>query len=277
MSLKQVARDTLALLEVGRYEAPSGATVSIADAQRAAVAGTRLFTPDQLAALELEAFGEGSPAIHVTDETTQRALRRLHAEEGVPDALALNFASARNHGGGFLNGAKAQEEDLCRCSGLFPTLLVEEVQPYYRANRAQESLLYTDHMIYSPRVPWFRVKGRGELLEAPYVASVLTAPAPNGGPLLARDPDAGPSILATFRRRWGHVLSLAARHRHRVLVLGAWGCGAFGNDPRDSALTLRGVLAEDRFAGAFDRIVFAIPTRGKRSAANHGVFADVFS
>jgi uncharacterized protein (TIGR02452 family) len=79
---------------------------------------------------------------------------RLVQEEGVDDPVVLNFASARNVGGGFLNGARAQEEDLARSCGLFRCL---ETQPeYYEVNRRTASLLYTDHIIYSPRVPWFR-------------------------------------------------------------------------------------------------------------------------
>ncbi len=273
MSLKQVAADTLALIDAGGYEAPSGAWVSIAEAQAGAVAGTRLYRPDALAAL-VAADGPGGapPMVTVTDETTQVAAHRL-AARGV---ALLNFASARNHGGGFINGAKAQEEDLCRCSGLYPTLLVPDVQPYYAANRATRSLLYTDHAILSPSVPFFRTRGRGELLEAPFNATVITAPAPNGGPLLRDDPSAGPSIRETFRRRWANVLAIAEAHAHRTLVLGAWGCGAFGNDPVVSAATLAETLASGRFDGAFDAIAIAIPDQGKQGHRNHTAFAETF-
>ena len=77
----------------------------------------------------------------------------------------LNFASARNPGGGFLRGAKAQEEDLCRCSGLYETLL--ECPTYYSVNRHQKSMMYTDHIIYSPKVVFFRTGGRKPMLEKP--------------------------------------------------------------------------------------------------------------
>ena len=96
------------------------------------------------------------PTIEVTAETTQHAARRLVESESVADLVLLNFASARNAGGGFINGAKAQEEDLCRCSGLYQCLISQ--RGYYDANRKQESALYTDHLIYSPNVPWFRTR-----------------------------------------------------------------------------------------------------------------------
>src|SRR5262249_60941792 len=104
------------------------------------------------------------------------AARRLYEDEGEQNAVALNFASARNPGGGFLGGAKAQEEDLARRSALYACLLTQ--RPYYDANRAERSLLYTDHIIYSPSVPFFRDRAL-DLVESPFCASIITAPAPN--------------------------------------------------------------------------------------------------
>lgn len=197
MSLKGVARETLALLERGSYTTLAGDTVSIAAPHATAMAGTRLYTPGALAGIGTSARPAGARlTVAVTDETTQRAARRLVVEEGV-DAVLLNFASARNPGGGFLNGARAQEEDLCRCSGLYPTLTLPQAAPYYEFNRAQRSLHYTDHMIYSPDVPWFRTQGRGTLLAEPFLCSVITAPAPNRGPMPPSDQAAIPDTFST--------------------------------------------------------------------------------
>jgi uncharacterized protein (TIGR02452 family) len=276
VSLRQAALDTLALLESGEYVTPTGQRVDVAAAQAAAIAGTQLYTPPELEALVARrAATAGRTQVTVSDETTQEAARRLVVDEAESRLVLLNFASARNHGGGFINGAKAQEEDLCRCSGLYPTLLVDGVQDYYAKNRAQKSLLYTDHLIYSPAVPWFRVRGRGELLESFFLASVITAPAPNAGPLLRQAPDAGPAIRATFRRRWAMVLAVAEAQRHRTVLLGAWGCGAFGNDPKVAAETLGSTLRDARFAAAFDRVVVAIPNRGAQGERNHREFRAV--
>ncbi len=272
MSLARIAYETLAMIEAGSYVAPSGSVVRFADAQAAAVEGTRLYTPDELAALAPRG-GDRRPSITVSDETTQEAAHRLVALEGRGEVAVLNFASARNHGGGFLGGAKAQEEDLCRCSGLYPALLAPRVQAYYRENRAQRSALYTDHAIYSPRVPWFRVRGRGELLEAPFLASVVTAPAPNASALSS---DAAPAIREAFRRRWGYVLRIAAANDERTLVLGAWGCGAFRNDPEVAAETLAEALAGEGGATAIERVVLAIPNRGAIGEQNHAAFARRF-
>ncbi len=258
MSLKGIAKETLAILESRRYVNSRGETVDFAEVLDAAIRQTRLYPPATATTLlgpaQNPAHGT-PPRVEVIEETTQAAARRLVETDGCSDLVLLNFASARNPGGGFINGAKAQEEDLARCSGLYPCLLS---QPgYYEANRQEASLLYTDHLIHSPQVPWFRVRNR-ELLDQVFLASVITAPAPNAGQTLARDPSAGPSIKARLHHRAGLVLAVAQQHGHRNLLLGAWGCGVFRNDPAMVADAFGCWLAHERFKGAFERVVFAI-------------------
>lgn len=270
----RAAKQVLAILDEGAYEADSGARVSIEQAQTDATAGTRLYTPEQLDALR-DSGGTTtgvSPRVEVIDATTQIAAMRL-AEHG--NVALLNFASARNPGGGFLGGAKAQEEDLCRCSGLYRTLLTQP--DYYRLNRANRSLLYLDHIIYSPRVPFFRTTGKAPLLGTPYLASVITAPAPNAGAIERNRPHEATELEATFERRWANVLAVARDSDERTLVLGAWGCGAFRNDPEMAARTVKRALEHPRLQGSLDRVVFAIPGAGRRSKANLDVFTRVLA
>jgi uncharacterized protein (TIGR02452 family) len=252
--LKAVAQQTLEVLRLGEYVAPSGEAVNIAAAQRAAVEGTVLYGPEACRAL-LHASGVPGGAraeYEVTDETTQSAASRLAPE----DVAVLNYASARRPAGGFLTGASAQEEELARCSGLYPCLQTQAV--YYDENRRDASHLYTDHIIYSPRVPWFRLRGDGPLLDQPFVASVITAPAPNAGKALKRDPEAGQAIEERLRDRAGMILGVARDQGHRTVVLGAWGCGVFKNPPALVADAFAEWLENDEFAGAFDRVVFAV-------------------
>jgi uncharacterized protein (TIGR02452 family) len=256
MSLKGTAKETLAICKEARYVAPSGKGVSLGDTIARAASGTRLYTPAALE--ELFARAAWSRDVHatridVTGETTQQAGQRLASE----DPVALNFASARNPGGGFLNGAKAQEEDVARCSALYPCLLGQPL--YYEANRENDSLLYTDHIIYSPRVPFFRVRNR-ELIEEPFSVSILTAPAPNAGQELRLDATAGPRIDEALRRRAGYVLAIAAAEGHRTAILGAWGCGVFRNEPSRVADAF-GAWLEGSFRGVFEHVVFAILDR----------------
>jgi uncharacterized protein (TIGR02452 family) len=260
MSLKATAEQTLQILESGYFLRPDGERVAIQPALSQAVNGTQLYTPEQ--ALEvmrsLQPTSAQIPTIEVTDETTQVAASRLVESESVADLVLLNFASARNPGGGFINGAKAQEEDLSRCSGLYPCLLSQP--KYYEENRTHESALYTDHIIYSPNVPWFRTRSRDQP-DRLFLASVITAPAPNAGVVLSRDPDSGPEVEAALRQRAGLVLSVAADHGHRTLLLGAWGCGVFRNTPSLVADAFGSWLESGQFGDVFDRVVFAIYDR----------------
>ena len=266
MSLKGTAKETLAILDRGEFRSPSGKIVVLGPAQERAVKGTALYRPEELEELRLEGESERPKELRfdVTDEKTQEAAHRLGFKEQVKDLLILNFASARNVGGGFLNGAKAQEEDVARCSGIYRCL---ESQPeYYRANRSQDSMLYTDHIIYSPDVPWFRRANR-DLLEDYYVASIVTAPAPNAGEHIRRFPEDTAAVEEALQRRAAYVLRVAAVRGHRNLILGAWGCGVFRNDPRNVASCFRQLLTSDELRGRFDRVTFAVfdPTKNQRT------------
>ena len=263
MSLKETAARTLGILEAGYFLTPDGRRISIEPALSKAVEGTRLYTPEQASSITLKPTSAPRATIEVTDETTQIAARRLVESEGVADLVLLNFASARNAGGGFISGAKAQEEDLCRCSGLYPCLLTQLT--YYQVNRKNKSALYTDHLIYSPNVPWFRSRSRDDP-DTLFLASVITAPAPNAGVVLERESNAASKIEDALRRRAGYVLAVAADNGHRTLLLGAWGCGVFRNSPALVADAFGKWLESDNFAGVFDRVLFAIFDNSKTKA-----------
>lgn len=260
MSLKGIARETVEISERGEYVAPSGRRVSLGDAVERAREGTVLYRPGETKRLpwpEPVMARDSRPRFEVTPEKTGEAARRLLEDEGVEHVVALNFASAKNPGGGFLGGAKAQEEDLSRCSALYPCLLTQP--DYYEVNRAERSALYTDHIIYSPDVPFFRDE-RVELLERPFLVSIITAPAPNAGAAARNSPELVPRVSGVLHARALKVIQVAAHHGHRTLVLGAWGCGVFRNDPADVADAFAQALAT--FPGVFERVVFAVWERG---------------
>ncbi|WP_437686052.1 TIGR02452 family protein [Sorangium sp. So ce176] len=273
MKLTSVAADTVQIGSRGEYTSPSGATVHIRDRVLAAVKGTVLYRPGSLDAWEPKARLDRPPVIEVTGETTGAAGRRLVEREGEARVVALNFASAKNPGGGFLRGAKAQEEDLARCSALYACLV--EQREYYDQNRASGSFLYTDHLIYAPEVPFFRDEQHA-LLERPFALSIITMPAPNAGEALRRDGSVDQDIRATLERRAAMVLAAAGAHEHRCLVLGAWGCGVFRNDPREVADVFAQALDHPRFRGAFSRVVFAVYDRGD-DQPNYRAFRERFA
>ncbi|MEU3949547.1 TIGR02452 family protein [Streptomyces sp. NPDC029526] len=197
--------------------------------------------------------------------------------DGTADAPAvLNFASARNPGGGYLNGAQAQEEALCRASALHTCLL--RAPAFYEHHRTHRDPFYTDRVIHSPAVPVFR-DDRGRLLDEPFTAHFLTSPAPNAGVILRRLPERAAEIPGAVTERAGRVLETAAAVGHRRLVLGAWGCGVFRNDPAVVAGAFRSLIGPGgRFAGTFGHVVFAVLDRtagGATRAAFEQAFADL--
>lgn len=256
--LREIARENAEIVAAGGYRTRSGRYVSLAAAVAEAKAGTRIYGPNRIIPDGSLSVGAGPTVVEVTGESSTVAARRLATEGSDPVPVAvLNFASARNPGGGYVRGAKAQEEALCRASALYETLL--EAPEYYEVHRAGRSTFYTDRVIHSPGVPVFR-DDRGELLETPFRAGFLTSPAPNAGTIRRQEPRRAHEIPGTLVRRGELVLEVAALHGYRRLVLGAWGCGVFQNDPAEVAEAFRGLLA-GRFAGVFERVVFGVLDR----------------
>ncbi|HWB09958.1 MAG TPA: TIGR02452 family protein [Pirellulales bacterium] len=257
----QIAAETLTVIKAGEYVAPSGRRVSIGSAISRAVTASVLVTPSDRDSLMVRAKraladARNQTVFEVVNESTLAAARRLEAVAGGHRTAALNFASAKHPGGGFLTGAQAQEETLARTSALYACL--ERQMAYYDANRRHHSLLYTDHLIVSPCVPVFR-DDHGILLETPWEMTILTAPAPNAGSIANAERHSLASIEPTFRQRIEMVLSAALVFDQTAIVLGAWGCGVFGNDPAMVArLFAEFLLDGGPFARAFTHVIFAV-------------------
>jgi uncharacterized protein (TIGR02452 family) len=258
--LRAVAAETMAIIEAGGYRSPGGRDVRIGADVRAAVAGTRLYLPAGEIPVSVP-HGSAAAVTEVTTETSLSAARRLGA-----DAACLVFASAKSPGGGFLNGAQAQEESIARSSALYPCQ--RAAGEFYDFHRRQDDLRYSDRVIYSPGVPVFRADD-GALLDEPYTVPFLTAAAPNLGAILASQPTAAAGVPGVLAARAERILAVATAHGHRKLVLGAWGCGVFKNDPDVVAAVFAAQLA--RFRGCFDHVVFAV--LGHQHGATHAAFA----
>jgi len=232
--------------ERGEYRSPSGRTVDIRGLVSAAVQGTVCYPPDVPVAWT--GAGAQDTVTEVRNETTLSAGRRL-MEAGCSPVL-LNFASPTSPGGGFLSGARAQEEYLARSSCLYECI---RSNPMYGFHRGRHDPLYTDYAIYSPGVPVIR-SDSGALLEEPYPIAMITCAAANASKVPAdRRREIGPAM----QRRIMRVLSAGLVHGHDAIVLGAWGCGAFGNDGDEIARLFRDALS-DNFRGAYRRVAFAI-------------------
>lgn len=125
-------------------------------------------------------------------------------------------------------------------------------------------------VIYSPDVPVFR-DDKGAFLPESYPVSFRTAAAPNRTAVLRSQPERADDIPDVLLRRATRVLHVAASHGHERLVLGAWGCGVFGNDPATVAQAFRIALRDNNY---FDHVVFAV--LGRAGTPTLAAFTDVF-
>lgn len=239
----RLGRCALEAIERGVYIDLAGRPVDWSEAVAAAVAAKRSLPPDAVLP-SAPVPSRRETRVQVVNETTLVAAKRL-TETG-ERVLALNFANGIEPGGGFLHGARAQEEVLCRSSALYATLGGD---PMYDAHRQRTLPDSTDWAILSPDVPVFR-SDDGTPLDAHWPLSVITCAAPYA-------PGVGQPLASDLlQQRIARVLDIARAHGYTALVLGAWGCGAFGNDPHRTARDFHDALM--RHAGAFAQVVFAV-------------------
>lgn len=276
MDRKAIARETLAIMEKGYYET-EGRRVEIKELQEYSIKESFLLSPAQGEEL-LNLYKNPLPhnlsdRIILWNCSTVDAILRLSEKE--KEIAVLNFASAKNPGGGFLNGAMAQEESLAASSCLYKTLITHE--DYYSKNRLCKSMMYTNHAIYSPDVVFFR-DGKFRLLKEPLTASVLTLPAVNMGQVRLKGEDVE-QAEQVMKCRMKLALAIFAQQECRNLILGAYGCGVFRNDPNQIAAWWKELL-EDFFFDRFETVIFAVFDRSSDqtcSRAFENVFSDIQS
>ena len=173
----------------------------------------------------------------------------LTAALALGDACALNHANAQTPGGRYRHGGRAQEEDLCRClPQLWPALRDSGAYPI-----PPQAALVTRELLAVRRV------GTYERCPSQGTVTIITAAMPCG--VADRRPPGGwvgspwaEDVTARIRA----VLHAACATGHPNLVLGAFGCGAFGNPAGPVAAIFRALLTSAEFRGAFDRVVFAV-------------------
>lgn len=195
----------------------------------------------------------------------------LNAAMNMPCALVLNFSNAHVPGGGVWLGASSQEESLCRRSSLYLSLSSKSAARMYRRNNLHIRALESDLMVLSPNVCVIR-DSDNHFLKEPRLVSVISMPAPNRrgmGLFVSRE-----KLKEGLFRKITNMFSVASRFGYRNLVLGAWGCGAFGNDPNMVAECFRSALYDKGWLMRFDRVVFAIASRKDRR--NFRAFEEIF-
>ena len=197
-----------------------------------------------------------------------------------------NFASASNPGGGVVRGSSAQEECLCRCSTLYFNLNTSEMwNGFYSPHRAEQNPLHNDDCIYTPEVIVFKSDTASPSIMPEkewYSVDVITCAAPN----LRERPSnmmnlgdghravkiADKDLQALHEKRLTRILDIAAAENNEVVILGAFGCGAFENSPEVVARAAKNVIG--KYMHAFKTIEFAVYC-SPRDDTNYRVFERV--
>lgn len=255
--------DTLGIFERGVYEiGDKQISVKLSKEEREKI---RVFLPEELEKIRVspDKMSHFHEARKIEFKCVNKDSFSVAREMNEQKVLVLNLANPVHPGGGVRKGARAQEEDLCRKSSLLCSLESEEAAPYYIYNREKQSYLATDALMITPQVEIIKDE-RGRLLPESTIVSVLTCAAPmisHGGiPVSAKEYE---DIL--YHRIEGMLLA-AAYAGYENLVLGAFGCGAFGNDARLVSDLFYKAITEMDIAGKkaenyFKKIHFAVLCR----------------
>lgn len=233
--------------------------------------------------IDYEAVNGRAGQVVVSGKRTLEA-SESYAKQG-KRVCVLNFASATNPGGGVVHGSSAQEEAICRCSTLYPCLNTKEMwNKFYGPHREADTPLYNDDCIFTPTVKVFKSDTNfPELLpEAEWWdVDVITCAAPNlrNVPSNRMNPNAGSKkadisyegLKALHTSRIQRIFEVAIANKAEVLILGAFGCGAFRNPPE----LVSEVFAEftEKYRGCFDVIEYAV-YHTERETANYKAFKD---
>lgn len=179
------------------------------------------------------------------EECKEQYFKNMHTP------CALVFASAKKPGGGWLNGADAQEESIARCSCLY-TCLSKEPKMYI--DNKDTDGFYTDGITYCESVPIFKYED-GTYESEVYYANFLACPAVNVNNIKNVDIE---NIRIAMKVRIDNILNVMYREKQTHIILGAYGCGVFGNDPQVIA-EIFSELLNNKYYRVFEEIIFAIP------------------
>lgn len=262
MDLFKIAEDTIKTTKEGKYEF-NGREICLPDVDYSDVI---IYSPEKGQEMleEPVEFGTSMCTFKVVNEDSFAPARDMEKP------MVMNFASAVNPGGGFLMGSVAQEEALCRCSTLYASLASDKAKEMYLFNRREKIDVFSDHMLFS-RVCVFRDRNCN-LIDNPYEVSVVTVAAPNKRRYASNVSDE--RINEVLKHRMRVMFRVAYENGCRSLVLGAWGCGVFGNNPVDVARCFREVLVDEKYGTLFKEVVFAV--LGREDGMNITAFRDCF-
>lgn len=259
----------------------------LVEAVKASISGTKLYAPDEYPEIT-DRGAQGETVITVSGDRSLAAAQRLMRQYPGKKTAVHNFASATNPGGGVERGSRAQEECLCRCTTLFPVLSDGRLKrDFYLFHKQRHDLRYTDSCIYSPDIVILKtdtdIPRRLEKADRATV-DIITCAAPNlrSKPYNRMNPGqsqrpvrlSSTELLKIHKKRALHMFAAAAANGAEILVLGAFGCGAFQNDPETVAKAYKQALRE--FDGyRFAHVEFAVYCPPD-NCSNFDAFNEVF-
>ena len=225
-----------------------------------------LVTSEELDILNFPEKSLGDLKMEVTNNSAITDIVRCSRGDTTDKIGVLNFASSYSPGGGFISGAIAQEEALCHASTLYVQL--ENCKLLYQLNKRAHSSTYTDHMAIS-KTKFIR-NGEGLLIPNPVDTLVVTSAAVNVNRVRIAERDKVPEVM---RQRMHKIIQLFIREGCNILILGAFGCGVFSNDPYLIAQIWKDEL--DKYGGYFDRLIFSIMCKNTKDSVNYQAFSKI--
>lgn len=225
------------------------------------------YTPEQLQNMyENVSQGVNKTNIVLESKTSEEAIQTLYSHLGGARTKigVLDFASFLSPGGGYINGAIAQEEALCASSFLYNVLSKKNKWYFDNRKKYKNGGLYDTRLLYVPKV-LFDSKDDKSI-----PCNVIVCAAPNKAVALMNGISVE-EVSDTLLERVRAVLTVAAEQKCTDLVLGAFGCGVFDNDPSEVAIFFLCELYT-AFSGVFNSVTFAIPIRTERDSVNYNAF-----
>jgi uncharacterized protein (TIGR02452 family) len=266
--LAQLARRVSTAVQAQEYYLPNGTVVGFGYDVVTSRNLTEYFPPKEMKTISRHLTGSGDtlPAYDSfqVDWKLKTTVQAIYEEvDSNPEihVAALNFASARKPGGGWLSGQKAQEESLARASSLVSTLSQRMCEEFYQSEQVKGSIaqqeVLRNGLIFSEGVPFFVNETTGEFCH-PRICSVITCAAVNYSRREIRSALSPEQVENIMDIRIRNVFAIAVRKQVQILVVGAWGTGVYGNDiGMISRLFFK--HTNQTFHGCFERVVFAIP------------------
>ncbi|MBG9693141.1 hypothetical protein ABD91_20585 [Lysinibacillus sphaericus] len=213
---------------------------------------------------------EKAATVQINNLTSLEALFQLN--ERYSRVAVLDFASDSNPCGGFLNGYSAQEESLAYASNLYPALKQVKYQQFYKVHRSLTEKISPNKIAVSPEIVFFK-NDQHKYLKKPICAEVIVAAAVNQNSWRNKfSPLPYHVVYQQMKLKIESILGIAAFTEKDALILGAFGCGEYGNDPSMVAEIMKNALNDFRWKYAFKEVWIAIPDANKRN-----VFEAMFS